>query len=873
MSLASGTRIGPYEITGTLGAGGMGEVYRARDTRLGRDVAMKVLPAGFASDPDRLQRFEQEARAAAALNHPNILAVYDIGHHDGAPFIVSELLDGENLRDHLRGGAVPVRKAVEYGVQVAQGLAAAHDKGIVHRDLKPENIFVTHDGRVKILDFSLAKLTQAEAAGAGLSALPTTPPRTQDGVILGTVGYMSPEQVRGDRADHRADIFAFGAVLYEMLGGRQAFHRETGIETMAAILREDPPELPIAQRQIPPALDRLVRKCLEKTPAARLQSASDLAFALEGLSSHSDRTEVRGALAVDVRRWSRARLVWAVMTAVLVATMGWLGAAMYLRTPPANPDVVRATIDLPSGGYVFSVDHFLAISPDGRRVAFAAQGPDGRRQLWLRPFNGVAAQPLAGTEGATDPFWSPDSRFIAFFAGGKLKKMDAAGGPVSVLCDAANAAGGTWNRDDVIVFSDFSTLYRVAASGGTPVLIAGPGPGDPDSLYQFPFFLPDGDHFVHRGRGLQTYVRSLSTNEVKPLGGGGNAQYAQEHLVFWRDGALVAQALDTSRLDLTGEVVRIAEDVRGAATGAAFSISDTGVLVYQQAGSGAESQLTWFDRAGRPIGELGEPGDYGDLELSPDGARLAVSVLDPARRTRDVWLFDVRRGLRNAFTFDPANEVAVMWSPDGNRVVFDSNRGGNFDLYEKPSNGAAEETLFFSGEGAERAFSWSPDGRYILFQTATDLFALPLTGERKPVPLVTTSFTTSRARFSPDGRWLAYTSYETGRDEVWVAPFPGPGGKWLVSTGGGSWSRWRRDGKEIFYVDPANRLMAAEVNGEGAAFEVQNVRPLFETRARTGPRYMYDVSADGQRFLINSLPEQPATPPLTLVINWPALLQ
>lgn len=689
---------------------------------------------------------------------------------------------------------------------------------------------------------------------------------------------MAPEQARGEPADSRADIFAFGAVLYEMLSGRQAFHRATPVDTMTAILRDDPPPLPREERGIAPALERLVAKCLEKAPGARLQSAADIAFALEGLSSHIDSTRVFEEM-VGWRHWSRERVAWSAITAGLVLAIAGLASTLSLRNPAATTDVVRATVELPSRLSMISggVDHSLAVSPDGRRVAFVADGPDGVRQLSLRRIDGVRAQPLAGTANARDPFWSPDSRFIAFFADGKLKKMDASGGPVLVLCDAASGAGGTWNDDDVIVFSDFSALHRVDASGGTPVLLAASGDGDPTNL-QFPFFLPDGDHFIHRGRDAQTYLRSLSTGEVRLLGAGGNAQYAQGHVVVWRDGALVAQALDTSSVELTGELVTIAEDVRGGTNGAAFSISSTGVLVYQQAASEAESQLTWVDRSGREIGRLGDPDTYGDLELSPDGARLAVSVVDRTRRTRDIWLFDLRRGVRSAFTFDQAQECASAWSPDGSRIVFDSNRRGTFDLYEKPSNGASEETFLFGSErAADGAYSWSLDGRHLLVQAGAggteDLFALPL-ADRTTIPILTTPAATVHGRFSPDGRWIAYMSTETGQNEVWVASFPRAVGRWRVSTGQGAFPRWRRDGREIFYIDPAaNRLMAAAVNGDGAAIEVHNVTPLFEARARTEARYMYDVSADGQRFLINRLPDQPATPPLSLVLNWPALLQ
>jgi Tol biopolymer transport system component len=876
MTLVPGTRVGAYEVVGLLAAGGMGEVYRARDTRLKRDVALKILPESFASDPDRLARFQREAEVLASLNHPNIATIHgfeegpaEAGHYVRA--LVLGLVEGETLADRIARGPIPIKDAIAIARQIAEALDAAHEQGIIHRDLKPANIKVRDDGTVKVLDFGLAKLVEpaGTVASPATSRSPTiTSPAlmTGVGVLLGTAAYMSPEQARGREADRRSDVWAFGCVLYEMLTGQRAFDGPEITDVLARVLEREV-TFDALPRQTPESVHRLLRRCLVKDRKRRL---ADIGVARmefdDAASARPDDTRSRAG-----GQWMRRATV-AVLAIAIVATAG-IGYFLVAGPPATDGVLVRATIDLPQGLSVFGVDHFLSVSPDGRQVAFAAQGVDGRRQLWLRPVGGITAQPLAGTEDVRDPFWSPDARFIGFFAGGKLKKISASGGPVTVLCDAASGAGGTWNRDDIIVFSDFATLYRVGASGGTAVSIAGPGAGDPDNLYQFPFFLPDGDHFLHRGRDRQTYVRSLRTNDLKLVGAGGNAQYAQGQLVFWSDGALVAQAFDTSRLELAPDVVRIAEDVRGAQTGAAFSISETGVLVYQQAGGIADSRLAWFDRTGAQTGILGNPAGYGDLELSPDGTRLAVSVLDGSRRTRDIWLFDVARGVRNPLTFDAADEVTSVWSPDGTRVIFDSSRAGNADLYEKPADGSAEETLLFSSEAADRAFSLTPDGRVVVFQTASDLFTLPLTGARKASALIGSPTTiTTRGRVSPDGRWLAYVSDETGREEVWVAPFPGPGGKWRISTNGGSWPRWRRDGRELFFVEMTNRLMVASVTGLEAALVVESVRPLFEIRARVNSRYMYDVSADGKRFLVNTLSEQPATPPLTLVVNWPALL-
>lgn len=910
MSLARGTFLGAYEVVALLGTGGMGEVYRARDPRLGREVAIKVLPAGVADDPDRLQRFEQEARAAAALNHPNILAVHDVGRHKGAPYIVSELLDGETLRARLQGGPLPVRKAAEYAVQIAHGLAAAHEKGIVHRDLKPENLFVTGDGRIKILDFGLAKLTQVDPAVVGPSMLPTTSPGTLPGLVLGTMGYMAPEQLRGQTADHRADVFSFGAILYEMLSGRRAFSGATTADTISAILDKNPPDLPVAERHIPPALVRIVDRCLEKAPTGRFQTASDLAFALEGLSAQWDQSD---AIVVTAPRPKRLyeRLGWVTAAGVFIALVAvlMLGVTGVSQRVPGD-SAYRATIPLPSNALLSDPipPRRLAISPDGRRLAFTAAGPDGRSILWVRPLDGTAAEPLPGTEDAIAPFWSPDSRFIGFFTGtislptgyvggGRLKKVDVAGGTPVTLCEYSGTPGGaSWSVHDVILFSTFATagggLHRVAASGGTPDVVRRSEGSTEQREYLLFAFLPDGEHFLYWAvsplsrTSLGIYVASVDTGEDKLLVPGGPfpvgvytaAKYAQGHLLWQRDTALVAQAFDLSQFELRGDARTIAERVQPGA----FTVSETGVLAYQAASEDILAELEWFDRSGKQLGVLGEPADYADLALSPDGARAAVSIRDPARRSRDIWLYDVTRRLRTRFTFDPSDDVVSMWSPDGGRIVFNSARSGRADLYQKPSSGSRADELFLEdGNFGKFPYGWSPDGRFFLYASApstpgtgNDLYALPLFGDRKPVVFLQTRFNEAWARFSPDGRWVAYHSDESGRGEVYATSFPKAEGKWQISTAGGNLARWRRDGREIFYLAPDNTLMAAQVNGQGSAFEVGPVRPLFRTRAKTiDTRYAYDVSADGQRFLVITPVEQTSSAPITLVVNWPALLK
>jgi serine/threonine protein kinase/Tol biopolymer transport system component len=914
--LSTGTRLGPYEIESLVGAGGMGEVYRASDPRLGRRVAVKVLPSTLSSDPERVRRFEQEAHAAAALNHPNILSVYDIGVHERSSYIVSELLEGETLRELLANASMTARKAIEYAIQIARGLAAAHAKGIVHRDLKPENVFVTSDGRVKILDFGLAKLMQADSAVAGATALPTRPGPTAPGTLLGTMGYMAPEQVRGFDVDHRADIFPFGAILYEMLAGRRAFDGVTAADTISAILDKQPLDLGLAARAITPALERIVDRCLEKAPEARFQTAADLAFALETLPSHS---EVAATAAASPSR-SRERMWQAASLFGLLA----LGASVvaYRWWPRADTTTYRSAIVPPDGVIVTdpgnaSPARRLAISSNGRRLAFTGADSDSRLRLWLRSLDGLTAQAVDGAEGVTFPFWSPDGRFLAFFVEGppplKLKKVDVGGGPPVTLCDVPRqyATGATWNNDDVILFGagPAGEILRVPAAGGTPTPVTRLDAERGEVAHWAPTFLPDGRHFFYVAIGSKTggpldpngvYVASLDSIERKLLlPGGSNVRYSQGFLLFLRGQTLFAQRFDERRLMLTGGAVPIAEQITtGGATGrtGAFDASETGVLVYQTGAavftaSGApSSQLVWVDRTRKRIGALGDLASHADLELASDGTRASVSIPGSSGGSatgdsRDVWIDDVIRGLRTRFTFDPADETATVWSPDATQIIFASRKKGHFDLYRKATAGGGDETLLFADDADKIPADWSPDGRFLLFtraggQSGNDLWILPLSGG-KPFSFVQTPFSETGGRFSPDGRWIAYASNESGRSEVYVAPFPGPGGKWQISTAGGLEPLWRRDGREIFFLTSAgssttNQLMAANVKASPASFDVDSVRPLFETGSMGAPaglgRHRYASAPDGQRFLLTAVggvdPAQWA--PITLVVNWPS---
>jgi serine/threonine protein kinase len=948
VALTPGTRLGAYEILTLIGSGGMGEVYRARDPRLGRDVAIKVLPVTFSADTDRLHRFEQESRATAALNHPNILAIFDVGTADGAPYIVTELLEGQTLRERLGQGSarhsldenttsgaadtrsgIPLRRAIDYAIQIARGLAAAHEKGIIHRDLKPENVFVTADGRVKLLDFGLAKLTQPEPALAARTMLPTSPVATEPGVMLGTIGYMAPEQVRGLPVDHRADIFAFGAILYELIAGHRAFQGVTSADTMTAILTADPPDLPGVSRHLPPALVRIVDRCLEKNAAARFQSAGDLAFAVEALSDQSGATlnALPDTVPDAARPNRRSPYVVAFLAAIAVAATAWAAYLQFGRAViPAR--AIQFTIVPPEGhtlppfsgsrGASGSGMSPLAVSPDGFRLAFIARDGSGSDHLWVRALDTLTTQQLPDTEGVGSPFWSPDSRHIGFFAGGKLKTIDVTGGPPITLCDVGNGMGGAWNRDGVILYSDATALStagrapirRVAANGGLSTEATTIESGDAN--HTKPLFLPDGRHFLYTAiapSAMPLYLASLDAPGRTKLTvvDSANVLYSEGHLLFLRGSTLMAQPFDPHRRVLSGSMFPIADPIRafgpsGIPAGV-FSVSDAGLLAYQTGPPAVEGyQLTWLDRSGRALSTIGERANYGDVELAPDGKQAAVSIIERASRGRaavgpqppaDVWIVDLGRGTRTRLTSNGFSNFAGVWSPDGGRLVFSSERHGSYDLYARAANGSGADELVLADDRFKFASSWSSDNTRILFASLAPaagrrgdagsdaqhgFWTVPVAGDRKPMPVVLSSLVMTAAQLSPDGRWIAYASRENGRPEIFVTSFPVAGGKTLVSTAGGGQPRWRRDGKELFYRAGAatDTLMAVSVDIKGGRIDVGVPQALFELRGITPVRYGYDASADGQRFLVSTQGASPATPmssAITLVINWPEELK
>lgn len=880
MPFSPGTKIGRYEIRSKIGEGGMGEVYRARDEKLNRDVAIKVLPASFADNHDRLQRFEQEAQAAGTLSHPNILAIFDLGMHEGAPYVVSELLEGQSLRDLLAHHHPATRKAIDYAIQIAQGLAAAHEKGIVHRDIKPDNLFLTNDDRVKILDFGLAKLTQPSSEPGAQTDIATRRVHTNPGAVMGTAGYMSPEQVRAVAVDHRSDIFSFGAVLYEMLSGHRAFRGDSAIETLNAILKEEPPELSSTNSNIAPALERVVWHCLEKSPERRFQSAGDVAFALEsltGVTSHPSQQTLIGVNTLPApRKASRERFIWIGVTSIFFILAVAFAIAYFSRKPPARSPV-RLALATPDNT---TLPTNVTVSPDGQRVAFVATNTEGKHLLWVRPLDSLTAQPLAGTEGANTPFWSPDSRLIGYFANRKLFKIDALGGRPQALCDVGEYSGGAWNRDGIILFGGIQGLNRVSSQGGTPELATKVAPKE--EAHRWPSFLPDGRHFVFLGDADTTEahhlrVGSLDSQDSQTLFGAiSRVAFAPPgYLLYVNQGALVAVPFDTSSLKVTGEPVTIAERIANVGDNHEFdfSVSDEGTLAYQ-AGSVA-SQFTWFDRAGKKLGVIGEPSASDYIALSPDGNSAAAGLLDADGRESDVWIYDLKRGATSRLTFDPLGDGNPLWSPDGTRIVFGSNRNGTgeVDLYEKAANGAGDEQVLLKSPSAKFPTSWSRDGQFILFenwvlQSKGTIWLLSMSGNREAKPLLqSTAFNQGAAQFSPDAHFIAYVSDESGRAEIYVQRFPLSSDKWQISTGGGEQPLWRSDGKELFFITEDRKLMAAEIKTEGK-FESSIPRELFQGGVKTGFAYSYAVSADGQRFLMSAPIDASARAPMTIVLNW-----
>ncbi len=911
MPIEPGTQLGPYKIVSAIGAGGMGEVYRARDAKLARDVAIKVLPQGFARDSERMARFQREAKVLASLDHPNIASIYGLEDSNGTGALVMQLVEGPTLADRIRQGPIPVDESLRIAKQICEALEYAHEHGIVHRDLKPANVKLTADDSVKVLDFGLAKAMDSDMSSIDISVSPTlTRMATQAGVLLGTAAYMSPEQAKGKSVDRRTDIWAFGCVLYEMLTGKMAFHGETVTDTLAAIIKEDPDwsKLPAAT---PVRVRVLLQRCLQKDPKQRLQAIGDARISLDEVLSGAP--DPISPVVVSAPA-AKSKTLWYVSGAAglfLVAAVVFAFLYFFPTRPAAQ--LMRFEIPMPAK---FSQEGDIALSPDGRKLAYMGAGADGQSHLWVRSIDSLDAQPLEGTNGAGGwPFWSPDSRFVAFRVGGKLQKIDVSGGPPIALCDTTGLLGGAWTHDDKIVFGTLTGLMQVPAAGGSPVALTNDGPAVAPSM------LPDGRHFVflyaadqRSGEGI--YVGSvdapgekaskklfadLSTVVYEP-----SSSAPPGYLIFVRgataagaSGTLMAQRFDARRFELLGEAVPIGEKVSNIG----FSASSTGALVYEEGTQSAatggsrgniQGQLTWFDREGKALGAVGDPGLYRTFSLSPDGKRVALERADPQNPSnRNIWLYDFARGVTTRFTFDSNWDTGPIWSPDGNWIAFGSNRGGNFNLYQKASNLTGEDELLFKSSDPKIPTSWSPDGHFLLYQNPyppAQVWILPLGGtaaDRKPVAMEHSQFVESYGKVSPDGRWIAYTSDESGKNQIYVQPFNAPPstgsssngrtpitGKWMVSNSGGGTPLWERDGKQLFYLSLDGEAMAVDVNTSGI-FQAGVPKELFKIPPGV---LFWDISPDGKRFLMVA-PTSSGTgtavnapPKFTVVLNWQSSL-
>jgi serine/threonine protein kinase/dipeptidyl aminopeptidase/acylaminoacyl peptidase len=876
-----GTRFGAYEIVAPLGAGGMGEVYRARDTRLGRDVAVKVLPRRLADTPEIRARFEREARTISSLNHPNICTLHDVGREGDTDYLVMELVEGESLAERIVRGPLPAADLLRIGMQIADALDRAHRAGVIHRDLKPGNVMLGKTG-AKLLDFGLARAAGLDALAAESSSPTMSRPLTAEGTIVGTFQYMAPEQLEGKEADARTDIWALGCVLYEMATGRRAFEGRSQASLISSIMGSQPKAIAELAPLSPPALERLTRACLAKDPEERIQTAHDVKLQLQWIAEGGSQAGV--AAPVAARRRSRERLAWALFGVAAVAALGL--TAMALRPKPPERSAI---FELTPPPQVRSID-LPRISPDGQLLAFNAADSTGVQSIWVRRMNSLDAQRLPKTEGATRPFWSPDSRFLAFFTGGKLYKIDVNGGPPILLCDAPRGADGSWSPRGVILFDGTSldSVQSVPAGGGVPGGATWIHREKGEVSTAWPQFLPDGRRFLYIAYGSspgdrRLLVGSLGSREVKSLGrAGSRTEYASGCLLYVQQGTLLAQRFDTRALKLEGDPFPVAENVETDAVGSArFSTSAEGTLVYRAGGGGGTTERpTWTDRHGKQLGVPGPAARYATPALSPDGRLLAVQVTDPTRGVGNIWLGDLVRNLPTRLTFSDQDVSDPTWSPDGSRVVYAARQAAGTDLRVKRVDSSDPDSVLYHSDTRIFPECWSRDGRWIVCQTDrarsghTNTYGLLLGDSARLVPLATGPFTEAQAMLSPDGKWLAYTSNESGEFEIYVQSFPGPGGKWRVSATSGLEPSWRGDSRELYYLTTTGEVMAAEIT-PGSVPGISAPVKLFD--APLGPpfptRNRYVVTRDGQRFLFLAPAGARTVGATTVVLGWLARLR
>ena len=891
MALTPGTKLGPYEIQSPLGAGGMGEVYRARDIRLDRTVAIKILPAHLSDNAEAKQRFEREARAVSSLNHPNICTLHDVGHQDGIDYLVMEFLEGQTLAERLVKGPLPLDQLLRYGIEICEGLEKAHKTGVVHRDLKPGNVMLTKTG-AKLLDFGLAKaVATGNPPSSGLTATLMSPagghPLTAQGTVVGTFQYMCPEQVEGKEGDARGDIFALGALLYEMVTGRRAFTGKSQASVVAAILDSDPEPISAIQPMAPPALDRVVKTCLAKDPDERFQNVHDLKLQLTWIAEGGSQAGI--PVPVAARRKNRELIAWIAAAVALLASLSLV--FIHFREAAPETRIVRSAILPPEKGtFVFlGQTGTPVLSPDGRNVAFIARLA-GVTQLWVRALDSFTPRALAGTEDAYQVFWSADNRNLGFFAPGKLKRVAVAGGPPLTLCDVDQGRGGSWNRNDTIIFGKYpGEIYRVSASGGTPQQVTHFDPARHDITHRWPYFLPDGNHFFYMASAFGSasednviYLGSLDGKVNRVLfHGSSTLGYGSGYLVYLADRTLIARPFDLATLDFTAEPAPVAEGVQfdPIYSNGVFSVSQNGTLLYRTGGFTSARTIGLFDTSGKSVGSLGEPAPFFSPRISPDGKRVAYMLIDATSGKADIWIHDIGSINRTRLTVDPQRSSTPVWSHDGAKIAYFSTRSGKPVIYVKSADGMGVEQKLWEPPLAARPNDWTLDSKTLIVQerssgTGKDrLVLVTADGNGQTTALIELAgANVAYARLSPDGHWIAYESDESGKSEIYVSSFPRVAGRLQISLAGGRYPTWRRDGKELYYLAEDGNLTAAEVRQINGSPQVVARRTLFQTHA-TNFNDSYDPFPDGKKFLVDTVTTTETQTPLSLVLNWPAELK